>query len=575
MYIEPNTNIRILNNVPLNNTYEHTIYFANETSQRNYFIGKTKHSLTRQSYQRKEREYIVVAVPYESLIDCNYVMFQNAAFGSKWFYAFITSLEYNNNNSTVIHFEIDVIQTWLFETTLKQCFVEREHSATDDYFDHVIDENLDYGDKYVCHSTMRISYNDMAICILASEAPVFKFDDTVDPSDLNGATGTYDNFYSSAPCYQNNVYTPIGIYPIPINRITSVADQRAYSMAFNYYIYEGKTDAIIAIYQIPAELVELNPDYSMARTSQPASSFSVNNSIFSKYRIKQNPDVRSFTISPNKSDLEGYIPKNKKLFNAPYNVLQVSNKSGDSATYNWEDFELTQGGNAEFETCASGGTIPEVMCRPINYLGYNDNPDLGIMYENFPVCGWISDAFRAWWAQNRGSISTSLVSAAMSTALGIASGLATTAGTGGAGAAIGGIQIASSVSNGLGAVLGVIGTAIDKAQIPNGVHGQAQMKSLNAGMEWIGFDLNSLTIDHEYAEMLDNFFDRYGYVCKLNKIPNRNVRPHWCYCKTVGCTAVGGVPSDDLSEICAIYDKGITWWKNGDEVGNYALDNRV
>ena len=33
--------------------------------------------------------------------------------------------------------------------------------------------------------------------------------------------------------------------------------------------------------------------------------------------------------------------------------------------------------------------------------------------------------------------------------------------------------------------------------------------------------------------------------------------------------------SDDMSKICSIYDNGITWWKNGSEVGNYSLNNTV
>ena len=555
MYVEPNTNIRLLNNVPLDNTYEHTIYFASEHAQRNYFIGKTKHSLTRQSYQRKEREYITVGVGYESLIDCNYVMFQNSAFGSKWFYAFVTSLEYNNINSTVIHYEIDVIQTWLFEATLKQCFVEREHSATDNYFEHIIDENINYGDKYVCHSTMTIDYSDMAVCILASEVPVL----------VGGSGLTNFDFYASIPHFQNNVYSPIGIYIIPISELN--ANNSLYIQAFQSYIREGKTDAIIAMYQIPDELIELNPDYESSPVVPNA-----NASILAKYRIKRTPQQRAFTVAPNKTDLEGYVPRNKKLFNSPYNVLQCTNKSGDMVTYNWEDFELTQGGAAQFETCATGGTIPEVMLRPLNYLGYSDSPDLGIICENFPICAWVSDAYRAWWAQNKGSIVTSLISTAISTGLGVAGGIAN---NGGLGREIGNIQIAQSISGGVSDVLGVIGTAIDKAQVPNGVHGQSQIKSLSAGMNWIGYDLNCVTIDHEYAEMIDNFFDRYGYACKLNKIPNRNVRPHWCYCKTVGCTITGGVPSDDMSKICSIYDNGITWWKNGSEVGNYSLNNTV
>lgn len=559
MYVEPNTNIRLLNNVPLDNTYEHTIYFASGQAQRNYFIGKTKHSLTRQSYQRKERGYITVGVGYESLIDCNYVMFQNSAFGSKWFYAFITSLEYNNVNSTVIHYEIDVMQTWLFEATLEPCFVEREHSATDNYFEHILPENLDTGDDYVCKSTMTIDYSNMAVCILASEVPA-----------LVGSSGLPNfDFYPASPHFQNNVYSPVGIYVIPVAEFSS--SNSLYVQAFKAYVTEGKTDAIIAIYQIPSELVERNPDWS-STSATPGE----NTSILAKYRIKRTPQQRSFTITPNKTNIDGYVPKNKKLFNAPYNVLQCSNKSGDMITYKWENFELTSGGSAQFETCATGGTVPEVMLRPIDYLGYNDNVDMGILASNFPVCAWVSDAYRAWWAQNKGSIAATLTMSLLSAGLGIGQGLSLASAGATAFEQQAGIMSATrSGASGLSSIMGIIGQAIDKSNVPNAVHGQAQIKSLNAGMSWIGFDLNSVTIKREYAKVIDDFFERYGYACKLNKIPNRNVRPHWCYCKTVGCTITGGVPSDDMSKICSIYDNGITWWKNGSEVGNYSLNNTV
>ena len=79
----------------------------------------------------------------------------------------------------------------------------------------------------------------------------------------------------------------------------------------------------------------------------------------------------------------------------------------------------------------------------------------------------------------------------------------------------------------------------------------------------------------KYAKIIDEYFDRYGYATKRNKKPNRNVRPHWCYTKTIGCTITGSIPCDDATKICNIYKNGITFWMNGSEVGNYSLDNTV
>ena len=77
----------------------------------------------------------------------------------------------------------------------------------------------------------------------------------------------------------------------------------------------------------------------------------------------------------------------------------------------------------------------------------------------------------------------------------------------------------------------------------------------------------------------------FGYATNKVKTPNRNSRPHWNYVKTRGCvlhsgrvaadgTLTGGLPADDMAKINAIYDNGITFWKNGSEVGDYSLNNK-
>ena len=157
MYIEPNTNIRILKDVPLDTTYDHTIYFSSATAQTNYFAGLTKYNLNNQTYQRVKRGYARVQRKAEDLYDCNYMMFQNSAYGNKWFYAFITSVEYVNNVTSEITFEIDDIQSWFFDFTLDQCFVEREHTITDNIGEHIEPESVEMG-EYVFNDYKPIIY---------------------------------------------------------------------------------------------------------------------------------------------------------------------------------------------------------------------------------------------------------------------------------------------------------------------------------------------------------------------------------------------------------------------------------
>ena len=81
------------------------------------------------------------------------------------------------------------------------------------------------------------------------------------------------------------------------------------------------------------------------------------------------------------------------------------------------------------------------------------------------------------------------------------------------------------------------------------------------------------SVNRVQAKIIDDFFSLYGYAIKQVVKPNRSARPHWNYVKTVGCVCTGSVPSDDMNKICSIYDHGITFWNNGNEIGQYSLDN--
>mgnify|MGYP006874679149 CR=1 FL=1 len=88
-----------------------------------------------------------------------------------------------------------------------------------------------------------------------------------------------------------------------------------------------------------------------------------------------------------------------------------------------------------------------------------------------------------------------------------------------------------------------------------------------------------MTIKKEYAEIIDNYFTRFGYACKKIKTPNINARKAFTYTKTTGCTIKNnGVPADDAAKICEIFDNGITFWKTSvgvANIGNYSIDNTV
>ena len=122
----------LIGRVPFDNSYRHTLTFSSVSEQTTFMMGRMDSSLEKDTYTYvRMNNSIRVMFNAERLYTYDYVMYQNLNYGSKWFYAFIVGVNYVNENCTELVLELDVMQTWYFDYTLKQCFVEREHVAND------------------------------------------------------------------------------------------------------------------------------------------------------------------------------------------------------------------------------------------------------------------------------------------------------------------------------------------------------------------------------------------------------------------------------------------------------------
>ena len=55
------------------------------------------------------------------------------------------------------------------------------------------------------------------------------------------------------------------------------------------------------------------------------------------------------------------------------------------------------------------------------------------------------------------------------------------------------------------------------------------------------------------------------------KLKLQTGRQYWNFVQTKGAIIAGNMPSSSKEAIARIFDGGITFWHNGDNVGNYAL----
>lgn len=519
MYIEPNTTIRILKDCPLDTTYDHTVFFKTKAEQTRYFSSLTKYTLNNQTYQRVNRNSMRVQYKADDLYDCNYIMFQNTNFGNKWFYAFIKSVEYVNNITCQIEYEIDVMQTWFFDYTLGQCFVEREHSATDVAGDNTVPENLELGDYVSEDFDASGVLGEKSIVVAAT------FDENYD--DVGGTI--YSSIYS-------------GLY---FNVFPNTTDGASACTEFLRNA-GAKTDGIVAVFLMPTNMVtELGGEVK---------GYSVDKEKFAN--IKR---------------ADGTPIKNNKLLTYPYNFMYVTTLQGNYATYHYEYFEND---NCEFFITGDMSPNPAVIIAPKNYKGVPTNYDEKMVLAGFPQLSFNVDSFKAWLAQSASSLAVN----AMSTGVGayhtyqsasLAAQTATTA------AGIAGAGLAASlapVTAGI-AIAGVLAPVVQHSMMPDQARGGLGNQTM-AAVGLLDFAFMHKHIKPEFVTIIDDYFNMFGYATHKVKVPNRAVRPHWTYTKTVGCVVNGSVPCDDMDKICSIYNNGITFWNNGNEVGNYSLDNR-
>ena len=108
------------------------------------------------------------------------------------------------------------------------------------------------------------------------------------------------------------------------------------------------------------------------------------------------------------------------------------------------------------------------------------------------------------------------------------------------------------------------------------IHGTISSGNVSIGMGKPGFYAIRMTQPVMTMKKVDSYFDMYGYAVNRLGAVNLTARPHWTYCRVSDIQLSNpSMPSDELSQIKAIFENGIRFWVKMDELGNFDLDNSV
>lgn len=530
----PTTNLRLLS-TPLEADYQNTLWFPDVLTQTAYFTSKIIKTYDAFNYIKKDN-VIVVHDEVDNLYNCNYVMYQNLNFGTRWFYAFILRTEWASNSSTRIYLATDVIQTWFFDIKYYQSYVDRCHSTTDIPGDNIVPEDFTTGNPggYQVMGSSDLTPDGIAIF----------------------ATSTWSGEPRTGSINS-------GIYSGAQNLSDFHVDNPGVGTTLESYVKEGTATAVIKLQQYP-------------------------------YKLKSAPVIYSFAKYP--TAINGYTPANKKLLSPAFVSCFMSMYGQEcnfsSAFINGETVNIkvsadqTSGtisafvenySNADISTISMFAVVPE------SGWAYNQ-------YKNDYNLHNASNAMHVERQKNiRGANKINSVAGTIGSFAATAGAIldalnpvTTLKGESARGAA----GVASAIQNNVSnfTTMGNLAEGVDEitedlTAIGENYNAPATGSSA-ASNGYIASNKTAITYGYkvppaDLVKRCDKFLSVYGYKQSEYRTINLHARLNWTFIKTKGLNASGNFPNEDMAIIKRAFDNGIFFWSSTATFGNFDTANPI
>ena len=494
---------------------------------------------------------IDVALPYASCIYANYIAFKNPHYGNKWFFGFVEKVKYVSNNCTTIEYKVDVFSTWYEEFNIGKAFVEREHVEDDTLGKHTVPERLMTGDFVINDFGLLDEYGSSSHVVIG----VTKVPDSLKTMQTQETSGT--------------IHAPDTVYNGVFNGLTYFVFFRTYDASQFLAIMdlEGLADNVINVFLCPLSIYEVSPN---AWTTEPFTYEWGNISLDLSFKYNKFPTgVDEVVMADNKTisinnTLDGYTPKNNKMFTKEFNYLYMTNNNGGDVTYAYEDFKNN---TPKFRIIGSVCPGCSIRLTPLDYKKWDTtNPTYknnllpyGLSGGKYPTCSWRTDTYTNWITQNSvnytlgkiGDYGTLAASTAINPYLGL--------------------------STGLGIITDTMQEKEKRDTSPIQAKGNINVGDVTYASGMTNFSYYQLSCKYEYAKICDDYLSRFGYKINEVKTPNLLSRQQFNYIKIGGNDELiyGDIPASDLEEINNIFRKGVTIFHNYSNFGDYTINNPI
>lgn len=602
--------VRLYKHVPFSIDYKNIIDFDDVASQSAYFNSLPNREYTQLTYTR-DNGVIKVKGNREELLDYNYMSFTNLNYSNKTFYAFITKVEYVSPEVSKVYFVIDEWQTWCFDITFRESFIERKHckrwNSDGTPVVNTQDEGLDIGSEYIVKDHREYNNDLYWICFVTSlEATNSEVDR---PDDVPTILATY-----YAPIYKttSNTLTLWTLNGTDMDTPSGILTQFKESEKL-----VGKLVSCFIVSEAPFNYTYTISGNTIAISSNECSIENVRATETLTLKMcylsnKGNPAnvLRTF---PKYGNLKNNITESKLLM-YPYSFVQLVDGQGNSFDIKNEYLDDTQINIRTFTSSGLNAKQAHIVDH-YRYTGVTLNYcrwELGNgIINSYPNNLTIIDDYSAAYLQGnanqmnqtiqntlnqtnannkmaQNTMASSVTASMLRTPSSIASGMSAGGVLGGLAGAIGGVtdvmatditsrnNVANTELQGNVTDENAINSALAKKQDIKNVADNVALQGGDVYFtyqnQYSGYCLVYKQISDEYISILENYFKKYGY--KYNKIetPVIRTRKSWDYIRCIDTNIVGNINEDSLLKIKTIFDNGVTVWHTTD-VGNYSLNN--
>lgn len=617
MEIKPTNEVRLYKNVPFYIDYKNVVLFDNTAKQEEYFNSLPTLEFNNVTYTRAYGQ-IKVKAQRDSLLDYNYMSFTNKNYTNKTFYAFITSVTYINPNTTLVSFVIDEWQTWCFDLTFRDSFIERKHckrwNSDGTPVINTQDEGLDFGSEYIVKDHREYNNNLYWVCYVTS-------------------VENYDAIYSRPKDIPNQLavfYAPI--YKTTNNTIAQWKLGNVY-MASHDTITDRFRNSDKLVNRLKSVFIVSEPPFSYTYTISGGYINVTSNdlkvtklqwgseetySINMGYWVSNKNPANTLRTFPKYGNLKNNITESKLLM-FPYSYVQIVDGQGNSFDIKNEYLNDT---SINIRTFTSSG-LNSKQAHILEHYRYKDITlnycrwELGNgIINSFPNNLTVIDDYSAAYLQgNSNQINASISNTMNQSNLNnvIANNNARTSleatNIRALGNTINSIlqadDLVSMSSRAVGTTVQniseieatrlenentvrntelqgnltnekTIRSALAKKQDAKNVADNVALQGGDVYFtfqnQYNGYCLVYKQISDEYIRVLEDFFKKFGYAYNKIETPNLHTRKSWDYIRTVDCNIKANINNESLEKIKTIFNNGVTIWHTTD-VNNYSLNN--